>query len=180
MQLLEPLPILEGIHRHPESVVGIRGEAPGGNQALERFLNKLFSRFEVIEDLGPERKVTAVDPNAGPADVLQPCDATVVGQGDEVIAQIRLDAYERRDRAALTEMRQLRWQRQVGQAVAVVRQELPFIREMLLDRFQTLADIRTDAGVDKRDASSRWMSRFISSSLLPPSERMKSFEMHSL
>ena len=44
MKLLEPLSVLERIHRLPESVVLVRDERLPSDQTMERLMHELFSR----------------------------------------------------------------------------------------------------------------------------------------
>src|SRR5438128_524259 len=73
VQLLELLPVLEGIHASPVTIVLVGKQLFLGDQALEWFLDQLFTILHVIEDLVPEDEKPAVDQQGCPADGLYPC-----------------------------------------------------------------------------------------------------------
>ena len=70
---------------------------------------------------------------------------------DDVVAEVRLHADEAGDARRADGMFDLHRQRQVGQAVAVVGEELRLVADETFDRLQALADVRREARLDERD-----------------------------
>ena len=67
----------------------------------------------------------------------------------------------------------------VGQAVAVVRQEHLLVTQERLDGLEPLADVRREP-VSTKVIRQSWMSLLEQLDRLPPSDKTKSFEIHSL
>src|SRR2546428_172900 len=107
---------------------------------------------QVVEDLRAKNEEAAVDAQAGLPDILDARHLPVVVRHDKVIAELRPDAEEARDPVAPPEMLKLRRERQVGEAVAVVREELLLTGEMWLDGLEALPDVRVDPRVDEGDS----------------------------
>src|SRR5712692_9941712 len=69
MHLFQELPLLEGVHARPETVVSVRKQLLGGDQALEWLDHELFSRPHVVEHFAAECKEPAVDAHVRIGDV---------------------------------------------------------------------------------------------------------------
>src|SRR5882672_2412867 len=65
VEILELLLVLERVHGGKEPVVTIRHQLLGRDQPLERLLHELLAVAQVVENLTPEHKVAAVDPEIG-------------------------------------------------------------------------------------------------------------------
>src|SRR5581483_7645608 len=72
--------VLEGVHLGEETVVAVRVQPPLGHQALERLDYQLLALVHVVEDLVPQHEVAAVDPELGPADVLDRSHHVPIGR----------------------------------------------------------------------------------------------------
>ena len=119
---------------------------------MERVHHEVSTVSQIVEDLGLEDEVAAVDTEARLPDVLDAGHLAAVARRDEVVAQLRRHAQEARDVVVAPEMLELRGQRQVRQPVAVVGKELTLPREVALHRQQPLADTRVRSRVHERDA----------------------------
>ena len=78
--------------------------------------------------------------------------AVALLQRNQVIAEVRPDAEKAGDLALLVKVVKLLGKGHVGEAIAVVRQEFFFSFQILLDRFQALADIGIDSRIREGDA----------------------------
>src|SRR4051812_40959282 len=74
VDVLELLAVLECVHRHPEPVVLIRGEATRLDEALERCTDQLLTVAYVIEDFVSQNEEAAVDPDGRLANVFNCSD----------------------------------------------------------------------------------------------------------
>src|SRR2546430_1584928 len=137
---------LERVHGLPEAVIAVGQQGVRGEGRWEGGHDELPAGPRRLEDRGPQEEETAVDPQARLPDVLDARDLAAVAGHDEVIAEMRLDAEEARDPTVPLEMLKLCRQRQVGEPVAVVREELALPRDVGLHDLQALPDARVDAG----------------------------------
>ena len=69
-QPLEPLPVLDRVHRPEEPFVAIRDHFAARNELRERLLDELVARLDPVEDLAPHDEEAAVDPDARRVHVL--------------------------------------------------------------------------------------------------------------
>ena len=60
---LEPLLVLERVHRRPEALVALGQQLPGGEQSMERLLHEVLAGPQLVEDLRAQHEVAAVDPD---------------------------------------------------------------------------------------------------------------------
>src|SRR5262245_28872226 len=104
IELLQPLTVLERVHRHPEAVVGIGDELAFPDEALEGLQHELLSVVDVLEDLLAEGEEAGVDPEVDPGDVRDAGDAAVPLERDEVVGEVRLHAQEGADLAVVLEV----------------------------------------------------------------------------
>ena len=141
VDLLQLLAVLEGIHRHPEVIVLVGRESAFLQQPMEGLPDQFVSVVDVVENLSLEDEISAVDANASSCDVLDRRDASGGIGGDDVVADLWLDADEAGDRVLSVKVLELDRQRQIRQAVGVVRQELRFVSQVRLDGLETLADV---------------------------------------
>ena len=61
VHVFEDLPVLEGVHRRLEPVIGVRRQFSLADQPLEWLLDQLLARMQVIEDGVLEDEESAVD-----------------------------------------------------------------------------------------------------------------------
>src|SRR6266849_2872711 len=151
VHLLEELPLLEGVHARPEPVVLVGEQLPGGDQALERLDDELFSRLDVVEHVAAKCKETAVDPHIRLADMAYALHEAVVLEIDEMERPGRFDRDKRAHFAAAPEPVQVAGQGEIRHAVRVVHQERFLSFEVATHRHQPLADIRGETGIDEGD-----------------------------
>src|SRR3989449_7314967 len=152
MHFVQALLVPERVHGLPEPVVAVRQQLILGEEPLKRIHHEVLAVPQVVEDLRAKNEEAAVDAQAGLPDVLDARHLPVVLRHDKVIAQLRPDAEEARDPVAPPEMLKLRRERQVGETVAVVREELVLTGEMWLDGLEALPDVRADPPVDEGDS----------------------------
>src|SRR5262249_53417967 len=147
----ENLLVLEGVHAGPEAVVPVRDELPAFEEAPERLIQQLLAVLDVVEDALSESKVAAVDTEIRSIDVDDRRDQPISVRRDEVAGDIRLHVREAGGLAAPNELGQLSVERQVGEAVGIVREKDFVVGQVLLDRSEALTDVGRGAGVDKGD-----------------------------
>src|SRR2546426_2153312 len=152
MHFVQALLVPERVHGLPEPVVAVRQQLILGEEPLEGVHHEVLAVPQVVEDLRAKNEEAAVDAQAGLPDSLDARHLPVVVRHDKVIAELRPDAEVARDPVAPPEMLQLRRERQVGEAVAVVREELLLTGEMWLDGLEALPDVRADPRVDEGDS----------------------------
>ena len=107
VNVLELLPILERVHRLPETIELIRRQFARLNQSLEWFTHKLLTLSHVFEDFTPESEESAVDPNRRLTDVFNGRDAPSVRNGNQMVAQVWLDADKARHGVLAAKVRQM-------------------------------------------------------------------------
>src|SRR2546426_4109571 len=152
MHFVQALLVPERVHGLPEPVVAVRQQLILGEEPLKRIHHEVVAGAQVVEDLRAKNEEAAVDAQAGLPDSLDARHLPVVVRHDKVIAELRPDAEVARDPVAPPEMLKLRRERQVGEAVAVVREELLLTGEMWLDGLEALPDVRADPRVDEGDS----------------------------
>src|SRR5213083_2804169 len=106
-------PVLERVHRLPESVVAVADQLVLGEQPLERLRHELLAVSQVVEDLGLENEMPAVHPQAGLRDIANARHLAAGSRQDEVITQLRLHAEKARDPVVPPEMLELRRHRHI-------------------------------------------------------------------
>ena len=62
---LEPLPVLDRVHRAEEALVGERDDLATWDQPRERLLDELVAGLDPVEELAPAHEEAAVDPHVG-------------------------------------------------------------------------------------------------------------------
>ncbi len=127
--------ILKSVHARPESVVNIGQQLLLIHKPLERFAHEFFVFPYVIEDLVFENEVSAVYPQVALIHRMDSRDQASIVQLNQVIAEPRLDAHKTSGPVVLPEMLDLLWERQVGEAVAVIGQEHIVAIEVVFYRF---------------------------------------------
>src|SRR3989475_1836233 len=151
VHVVQALLVLERVHRRPEPIVAVGQQLVLGEEPLERVRHEVFAVPQVVEDLALENVIPTVDAQTGLRGLPNARDLAAGSRYHEVIAQMRLHAEKARDPAVSSEMLEFRRQRQVGQAVGVVREELTFAGEVRLDGAEALPDARVDPRIDERD-----------------------------
>ena len=151
VQGLEPLLVLQRVHRGPESLVPLREHLAGRHQPLQRLLDEVLAGSQLVEELPAQDEVTAVDPDVGAHHVAHRPDAAVVGHRDHVEAVVRAHREEARRRLLVLGAGDHRGQVGVGQRVPVVGEEELVVGQQVADGAQPLADRRPQAGVDEGD-----------------------------
>ena len=94
LQALEPLLLLQRVHRRPEAVVAVREQLVGRGQPVERLLDEVLTGVQLVEELGAHDEVAAVDPDVRPRDVAHLAHAAVVVDRDDVEAVVRAHGEE--------------------------------------------------------------------------------------
>src|SRR5208282_6596867 len=61
--LLEHLPVSQSIHGPPETLISVRHQVSGFDQAIERLKNQLFAVLDVIKNFFAKDKIATIDPN---------------------------------------------------------------------------------------------------------------------
>src|SRR5579883_647210 len=147
IHVVEVLLLLEGVHAGPESFVLVGNELPLLDEALKWLLHQLFSLFNVVENLPLEDEESPVDPDIRAIDIADSVDRAVLNRGDDVERLGRLHRHETGYLVAATEVVEQSGKMQIGQSVGIVGQEDVLAGQMLLNRFQTLADVGAEAGI---------------------------------
>ena len=179
VQPLEPLLVLERVHRRPEAMVLLREHLALRHQTMERLLDHVLAGPDLVEQLRPHDEVAAVDPDVGLGHVAQLADGAAVVHRENVEAVVRMDREEAGRRPGRLGALDHRRQVSVGERVAVVRQEQLVVAQQVSHRAQPLADLRLQPGVDEGDIPVVDV-RLQQMDARPPSESTKSFASASL
>src|SRR5712692_5577245 len=81
---VELLLVLQRVHRFPEALIVICDQLLPGDQSLEGLLHQVLALSDVIEDVPPKDKVSAVHPEVRARALLNPADAVRLVQLDEM------------------------------------------------------------------------------------------------
>src|SRR5207245_9779812 len=108
VHVVQALLVLERVHGYPEPVVAVGEELVLSHEPLERVHHEVSTVSQIVEDLGLEDEVAAVDTEARLPDVLDAGHLAAVARRDEVVAQLRRHAQEARDVVVAPEMLELR------------------------------------------------------------------------
>src|SRR6266851_1580679 len=152
MHLFQELTLLERVHARPETVVPVRQQLLGGDQALERLDHELFSRPHVVKHFAAERKEPAIDADVCIGDAPNALHDAVLLKVDEMERPGRSDRHEGADPAAAAKPVQVPGEREIRHTIRVVHQEGLLALQMTPYREQALADVGRQAGIDERDA----------------------------
>src|SRR5713101_291827 len=152
MHLFQELTLLERVHARPETVVPVRKQLLGGDQALERLDHELFSRPHVLKHLAAECKEPAIDADVRISDAPDALNDAVGLEVDEMERPRRSDCHEGADPAAAAKPVQVPGEREVRHTIRVVHQEGLLALQMTPYREQAFADVGRQAGIDERDA----------------------------
>src|SRR5262249_7098399 len=147
--VLEHLPVTERVHGPPEALVLAGHQLVVGDEPGERLEHELLALAHVVEDLGAEDEVAAIDPDVGPVGRAEPRHPAVAVDVGEVIGERWPDGDEAGDLPAALEVLQHLVEVEVAQPVAVVGEEHLLVADVLTHRPQALADVAPDAGVDE-------------------------------
>jgi len=149
------------------------------DEALERALHEFIARFDVVEDVLAQDEKTAIQHNSllDRASIRVAIPSGVASDGMETVPAV--DTRKRRDHTLRMEIRDHFVEWQVRKAVRIVGKERRFPAQVFFHLQQTLTDVGVQTGVDEVIRQS-WISVECNSILRPPSDRVKSFDMHSL
>src|SRR5206468_12699572 len=114
VQLFELLLVLERVHAAPVTLVLVGQQLLLCDQPLERLLDQLLARLDVVEDFGAEGEEAPVNPDPGLADGPYFTNHVSVARHD-VVALGRWDRHEAGDFSPVLETLDVFRQRQVGQ-----------------------------------------------------------------
>src|SRR5262249_39661876 len=89
VERLEPLPVLDRVHRAEEAVVRVRDQLAARDEAFERLLDELVTWFDDVEDLATEDEEPTVDADVGKAHVGDLRDGAVWLRRYEVRIELR-------------------------------------------------------------------------------------------
>src|SRR5207244_1241395 len=151
MQVVQHLLVLERVHAHPETIVFMGDEVSLHHETLEGFVEEFLAVADVPEDVSTKDEIAPVDPKPRVSHVRDAVHHRVVIRRDKVVADVRLHGEEARDLAAPSKLVDLHRKRRIGEAIAVIRKEHVFIGKMSFRELETLADIRGQARIYKRD-----------------------------
>jgi hypothetical protein len=127
MQILEVLFVLECIHAGPEAVMQVGDQLALLNQPMERLVHQILTLLDVVKDLPPKNKVTAINNAARSSNMSNLLYDSVPTQDDLMEGRCRPDSDKARDLSApQKKVNQLR-QHQVTQAVGIVREKQLFL-----------------------------------------------------
>ena len=121
--LFEYLPVSEGVHGPPETLVLIGHEASVFDQPIKRLEHQLLAILNAVKDLVPENKITTVDPNLGLMARSQPSHGALRVKFGKMEANRRMNCDETTDHIALFKAIDHIRERSISQSVAVVSEE---------------------------------------------------------
>ena len=124
VQPLEPLPVLDRVHRPEEALVREGDDLAAGDQPRERLLDELVSRLDPVEQLAAAHEEAAVDPHVGVAHVLDRRDDSLLVRDHAVRVELGPHGEELDQPAGAPERVDHLVERRVREAVAVGREEL--------------------------------------------------------
>src|SRR5215207_434194 len=151
-QRFEVVLVLQGIHGGPEPFVAVGDEQLALDEPYERLGDEVLAVADVIEDVASEDEEPSVDPDDGRADVLDSrYDSVSQSHCVEGVAR-RSHAQERRGLVVVDVARDDIGQRSVCDGVAVRREEMALVVQMVTNRSQPFADLAVEARVDEGDA----------------------------
>src|SRR5258706_4439326 len=125
-------------------------ELIGFYQALKGFKNEFFAVAHVVEDLQAENEIAAIDPNLGAIGTAKLADAAPLVHVDQMIGQCGAHCEKSGNFAARPEVLQHFFQINIGETVAIVREEKLFILNLRANRPKPFPDISPKTGIDKR------------------------------
>src|ERR1051325_5197565 len=152
VQLVEVLFVLEGIHRGGESIVRIREELVGLDEAFERLLYQLFAGTHVVEYLSTKKKKTAGDSQISLHHRLDFTNGSIRVRRHSVKAEIGSHAYEVCDLATVYEPFDDRREMHIGEPVSIVGEKNVLVAQIASYRHQSLADVRIHTGIREGDS----------------------------
>src|SRR5947207_869322 len=77
-ELVQPLRVLQRVHRSPEAVVGVRDELLAFDQPVEGLVDEFLARLNQLEHLALHHEVAAVDADVRARDVAYAAHRAVV------------------------------------------------------------------------------------------------------
>ena len=122
-------------------MVAVRDQLLDTDEPLKGLLDEFLAFLEVVEDLALESEEAAVDPEVSPADTADVPDEGVVAERDRVEALTRTYADEAADLVLAVEVVEVFRQGEIGEPIAVVREEDGIACEIVPDGVETLADV---------------------------------------
>ncbi len=151
VQRLQPLLVLERVHRRPEPLVALSEDLPRRQQPLQRFLDEVLARAKLVEELPAEDEVAAVDPDVGPHHVAHGPNPPVRLHRDHVEAVVRAHREKARHRVLLPGAGDHPREIGIRERVPVVGEEELVVGEVVADGTQPLADRRPRTRIDEGD-----------------------------
>ena len=132
-------------------MVAVRDQLLDTDEPLKGLLDEFLAFLEVVEDLALESEEAAVDPEVSPADTADVLDEVVVAERDRMKALTRTYADEAADLVLPVEVVEVFRQREIGEPIAVVREEDGIVPEIVPDGVETLADVGVETCVGECD-----------------------------
>src|SRR5579859_399382 len=153
-QVVELLFILESVHAGPESIVGVADQLLLRNQPMKRLNHQFLFVADVAKNVLFENEKPAVNSYIAVANGVNVGNQAAIAffNRDEVITEVRPDTKKAGNLALVVKMVQLLRKGQVGQPVAIVRQELVFSVQVFLNRFQALTNIGVNSRIRECNA----------------------------
>src|SRR5262245_43867934 len=153
---LQQLPVSEGVHRTPETLIFIGHEMAACDQTFEGLMHQFLALPNEVEDLVAENKKPSVDPDLGLLARTQPLDRTTRIKLRQMEADRRMNGDKAADLSALLEHIDHHVQRGITQPIAVVGEKYLFILDKVPDGDEALPDIAPGSRVHERNAPVRW------------------------